>query len=105
MRGLGIAPDDPRRDAKLRALERRAVGEEMAARTRQQFLVSIPDGFRGRVKVGPEGVPYAVVTDGERFGLVPATRELRALDGKAVVVARDAQGRLRIRAPDRDWDR
>ena len=85
--------------------ERRAVGEGMAARTRQQFLAKTPDGFRGRLQAGPEGAPYAVVTDGGRFVLVPASRTVRALDGKAVVVSRDAQGRLTIGAPDRDRDR
>ena len=64
LRALGIAPDDPRRDAKLREVERQAVGEGMAARTRQAFLARTPDGFRGRVQVGPAGAPYAVVSDG-----------------------------------------
>jgi type IV secretory pathway VirD2 relaxase len=105
LRALGIAPDDPRKDSKLRGLEREAVGEEMAARTRQQFLAKTPDRFRGRLQAGPEGAPYAVVTDGARFVVVPAAREDRALAGKAVVVSRDAHGRLAIRAVDRDRDR
>jgi hypothetical protein len=105
LRALGIAPDDPRKDAKLRGLEREAVGEEMAARTRQQFLAKTPDRFRGRLQPGPEGAPYAVVTDGARFVVVPAAREVGALAGKPVVVSRDAQGRLAIRAVDRDRDR
>jgi type IV secretory pathway VirD2 relaxase len=105
LRALGIAPDDPRRDAKPREIERRAVGEGIAARTRQQFLAKTPDRFGGRLQAGPEGAPYAVVTDGARFVLVPASRNLRAFEGKAVVVSRDAQGRLAIGAPDRDRDR
>jgi hypothetical protein len=105
LRALGIAPEDPQRDRKLRKLEREAVGSGMAARTRQQFLAKTPDRFRGRLQVGPEGEPYAVVSDGARFVLVPASREVRALAGKAVVVSRNAQGRLAIRAADRDRDR
>jgi type IV secretory pathway VirD2 relaxase len=105
LRALGIAHDDPRKDAKLRALERRAVGEGMAARTGQQFLDKTPDRFGGRLQAGAEGMPYAVVSDGARFVLVPVSREVRASIGKAVVVSRDAQGRLTIRAPDRDRDR
>jgi hypothetical protein len=105
LRALGMAPDDPRRDAKLAELEREAVGEGMAARTRQQFLTKTPDRFRGRLQAGPEGAPYAVVTDGARFMLVPASREVRALAGKGVVVSCDAQGRLTIRVHDRDRDR
>ncbi len=77
----------------------------MAARTRQQFLAKTPDRFGGRLQAGPDGAPYAVVTDGARFVLVPASRNLRAFEGKAVMVSRDAQGRLAIGAPDRDRDR
>jgi type IV secretory pathway VirD2 relaxase len=105
LRAFGIAPDDPRRDGKLREMERRAIGEAVAARTRQEFLAKTPERFRGKVREGPEGVPYAVVTDGLQFILVPASRQLRALAGKAVDVGRDAQGRLSIRAIDRDLGR
>ena len=105
LRALSIAPDDPRRDAKLREIERRAVGEGLAARPRQQFLAKTPDRFGGRLQAGPEGAPYAVVTDGARFVLVPASRNLRAFEGKTVMVSRDAQGRLAIGASDRDRDR
>ena len=105
LRALGIAPEDPRRDTKLREVERQAVGEGMAARTRQAFLAKTPDGFRGRVQVGPAGAPYAVVSDGARFVLVPASQEIRGLAGKTIAIARDGHGRLTIRAPDRDRDR
>jgi type IV secretory pathway VirD2 relaxase len=105
LRALGIDREDPRRDAKLREVERRAVGEGMAARTRQEFLAKTPDRFRGRLQAGPEGGGYAVVTDGTRFVVVPASRELRTLVGSTVAVVRDAEGRLTIRAFDRDRDR
>jgi len=105
LRAFGIAPEDPRRDAKLREVERRAVGEGMASRTRQEFLAKTPDRFRGQLRVGPEGAPYAIVSDGARFVLVPASQELRLLTGKTVVVARDGHGHLTIRAPDRDRNR
>jgi hypothetical protein len=77
----------------------------MAARTGQEFIAKTPERFRGNVRAGPEGVPYAVVTDGLQFILVPASRDLRALAGKAVEVLRDPQGRLSIRAIDRDLGR
>ena len=105
LRAFGMAPDDPHRDGKLREMERRAVGEEMAARTGQQFVATTPERFRGKVRAGSEGVPYAVVTDGLRFILVPASRDLRSLAGKAVEVLRDPQGRLSVRAIDRDLGR
>jgi len=77
----------------------------MAARTGQQFVATTPERFRGKVRAGSEGVPYAVVTDGLRFILVPASRDLRSLAGKAVEVLRDPQGRLSVRAIDRDLGR
>jgi hypothetical protein len=105
LRALGIAPGDPRMKAKLQEMERSAVGEQMAARTRQQFLDKTPDRFQGRLQAGPEGVPYVAVSDGARFVIVPASRELRELGGKTVVVSRDAHGRLKVQAPDRDRGR
>jgi hypothetical protein len=105
LRGLGTAIDDPQRDAKLKELERGTVGEGMAARAGQQFLPKAPDRFRGRLQMGPEGAPYAVVSDGTRFVLLPATRELRALSGKDVVVSGDAHGRLLVRGLDRGLER
>jgi hypothetical protein len=105
LRSFGIAPEDPHRDGKLREMERRAIGEGMAARTGLEFVAKTPERFRGKVRAGPEGVPYAVVTDGLQFILVPASKELHALAGKAVTVARDPQGRLSVRAIDRDLGR
>jgi len=105
LRGLGIAPDDPRKNAKLREIERLAVGERMATQTGQQFLAKTPERFRGRVQAGPEAALYLVVTDGSRFVLVPSSLELRALATKTIALSRDAQGRLTIRADDRDRGR
>jgi hypothetical protein len=82
-------------------LERRAVGERMAARTGRVFLADVPDGFRGRLEVGPEGSPFAVISDGSRFVLVGASPELRGLAGRAVEVRREHEGRLGVRALDR----
>jgi type IV secretory pathway VirD2 relaxase len=105
LRTLGIESGDTRKDAKLGELERMAVGEAMAARTGQHFLAKTPDRFSGKLRAGPEGQPYAVVTDGLRFVLVPASREMRALAGKEVELGRDSQGRLMVRAIDRDLGR
>ncbi len=106
LRRLGVQPDDPSRSAKLRELERRAVGGEMADRTRQAFLPTAPDGFRGCVQLGDAGAPgasYAVVSDGQRFILLRATAALRASHGKTVTVTHDVRGRLLVRPePDKD---
>jgi type IV secretory pathway VirD2 relaxase len=105
LRALGIAPEDPRRDAKLREVEKQTVGEGMAARIGQQFLAKTPDRFRGRLQVGPERAAYAVVSDGARFVLVPASREHDAWSGKSVQVTRDANGRLSVHGLDRGRER
>ncbi len=106
MRRLGIGPDDPDRIAKLRELERRGLGVEIAARSSLTFLARVPEGFRGRIQPAERAGPpstYAVVSDGERFVVLRATPALRALQGKSVAVARDAKGRLVVR-PDPDQD-
>jgi len=50
----------------------------MAARTRQESLAKAPDRLRGRLQAGPEGAPYAMVTDGARFVLVAGSRNVFA---------------------------
>jgi hypothetical protein len=106
LRRLGVQPDDPNRSGKLRELERRGVGREIATRSGQAFVPSIADPFRGRVQLGDEGSPgasYALVSDGQRFVVLRATVALRALQGKMVTVTRDAQGRLLVRpGPGKD---
>ncbi len=109
LRRLGIGPDDPDRTAKLRELERRTLGAEIAARSGLTFLARVPEGFRGRIqpaeRAGPPGA-YAVVSDGERFVVLRSTPALRALQGQSVAVARDAKGRLVVRpGPDHDIGR
>ena len=109
LRRLGIGRDDPDRVAKLRALERRELGAEIAARSGLTFLARVPEGFQGRIQPaegrGPPGA-YAVVSDGERFVVLRSTPALRALQGQSVAVARDAKGRLVVRpSPDHDIGR
>ena len=109
LRRLGIEPDDPARAAKLRELERRNVGAEIAARSGLTFLARVPEGFRGEILpahgTGPPGA-YAVVSDGARFVLLRATPALRALEGQFVAVTRDAKERLVVRpGPDRGLER
>jgi pimeloyl-ACP methyl ester carboxylesterase len=105
LRTLGVAADETGDGIRLHELERRAVGERMAGRTGQQFLAETPDRFRGRLLVGPEGVPYAVVTDGARFVVVPTSHDAGRFANKAVVVGRDVQGRLTIQAVEKDLGR
>jgi type IV secretory pathway VirD2 relaxase len=109
LRDVGIAAEDPHRVAKLRELERRTVGEGIATQTGRQFLAATPERFRGRVEIGRDDAPYAVVIDGTRFVVVPASRELRAFAGKEVVLPLDAPASIlrstRDRGPDRGRDR
>ena len=102
LRELGIAPDDPDRDAKIRDLEGRTVGREIARQSGQEFLESAPARFRGRLQAGPEGSPYHVVTDGERFVLVPDVHEVRSRTGQLVDVVRDGSGRSLLAEPVAD---
>jgi hypothetical protein len=106
LRRLGVEPDDANRPAKLREIERRALGGEIAARSRQTFLPTAPDAFRGCVQpgdAGSAGGSYAVVSDGQRFVVLRAPPALPAAHGKTVTVTRDAKGRLLVR-PDPDKD-
>ncbi len=109
LRRLGIGPDDPDRVAKLRDLERRALGAEIAGRSGLTFLARVPEDFRGRIQPAERAGPpsaYAVVSDGERFVVLRSTPALRALQGQSVAVARDTKGRLVVRPdPDKDLGR
>ncbi len=83
----------------------RAAGEKIARQTRMTFLEALPERFTGRVREGPAGSPYCVVSSGTRFVLVPATSEVLALRGRTVEVGRDAQGRfVGLRPRERDHD-
>jgi type IV secretory pathway VirD2 relaxase len=102
LRRLGVEPDDQNRSTKLHEIERLQLGDRIAARSRQAFVPTAPDAFRGRVQLGDAGSPgasYAVVSDGERFVVLRATAALRAAHGKTVMVTRDPKGRLLVR-PD-----
>jgi hypothetical protein len=103
---LGIRADDPHRLAKLRELEERAVGKGIERETGWTWVQPSPSGFRGRVHPISQGdVPYLAVSDGQRFVLVPATREARACVGRSVDVSRDASGRAVVDSPAREVDR
>jgi type IV secretory pathway VirD2 relaxase len=108
LRRLGIDPNERDRERKLHELERRAVGERFAASTKQHLVTDMPDRFRGNVRITertPAGVSYAIISDGSRFVVTQASRELQSLDGKQVAVSRDARGQLQFTAPDRDRGR
>jgi hypothetical protein len=108
MRKLGIRPDDPDRSVKLRNLEHHCVARQFAARSGQVHLLSVPDGFRGRLQItdslAPAEAPgYAVVSDGSRFVVVRASTVERASDGRTVTVTRDGKGRAVVqRSRDKD---
>jgi type IV secretory pathway VirD2 relaxase len=100
LRHLGIRPEDPDRIARLREVERRAVGKEIAAQCGQVFVPDSRDGFRGRVRVANapgDGRAYAIVSDGSRFVVLHATASLRLAQGKQITIGRDAKGRVLVR--------
>jgi type IV secretory pathway VirD2 relaxase len=108
LRTLGIDPADPRCVAKLREVERCALGESMASLAGLAFVSETPAAFQGRVELsdrGADGSSYAVVTDGTRFIVVRADADLRARNGQAVVLQRGHDGKLHARDPDKDRDR
>ena len=108
LRQLGVPEDHSRRLSSLRELERRFVGQELAASSGRAFVPSASDGMRGTVQVhvAPAGTSYAIVYDGTRFAVMPATAALRDLEGKAVAISRYPDGRTVLRAsPDRDLGR
>jgi hypothetical protein len=103
LRGPGIDPADRTRLAKLFRLERDAVAEQFAKRSRQAFVDIPPSGFRGRAHelFAQGGNSYAIVSGGRSF-VVVRTTEARRWHGKAITVARDAKGTPVLReAPDR----
>ncbi|HXX69874.1 MAG TPA: DUF3363 domain-containing protein [Polyangiaceae bacterium] len=102
-----IHTDGPARAAAREDLARRAIGEQLARQTRETFLPTVPDGFRGRVSSEPSAAPYLTVSDGTRFVLVPVTPEAHdlALRGSTVHVVRDANGRVVGLRLDRDLGR
>jgi uncharacterized protein DUF3363 len=109
LRHIGITPDDPSRLAKLRELERQAASRDVAANLRQRFVPNTPNGFCECVlgtHASPTGTSDAIVSDGERFFLLKSTPHVRALQSKAVILSRDANGRLVARTrPDRGLER
>jgi type IV secretory pathway VirD2 relaxase len=103
LRHIGIAHDDPNRLVKLRELERRSVGRDIATTLRQRFVPDARAGFRGRVigtHASPTGTSFAVVSDGERFVLLKSTPSVRALQGKRVILSLHRNGRLVARGRD-----
>jgi type IV secretory pathway VirD2 relaxase len=108
LRRLGVDPADPRRDAMLRELERRAIAERVAARSGQSVLAELRAPFRGRVDVserGADGTAYAVVSDGARVVVVQATPALWRANGRSAMVSKDPDGTWRVRSLDKDRDR
>ncbi len=68
----------------------------------------MPATFQGRVQLserGADGTPYAVVTDGTRFVVVQAGRDLRSRDGQAVAFDRARDNQWHARGPDKGLDR
>jgi len=89
---LGVSPGDPQLGAKLREIERRTVGSELAHRTGEAFLAETPDRFQGRA-VWASDVHLAIRDERRGFVLVEATDEARAFKGREVALHRSPGGR------------
>jgi hypothetical protein len=105
---LGLEPNDPQLPAKLREVERQALGGRFASSSGQIFVRDTPSSFQGRVQsveCGADGTSYAVVADGRRFVMVQADRDLRAREGNVITLRRGRDGRLHAHDTDKDRDR
>jgi type IV secretory pathway VirD2 relaxase len=99
LRTLGVRTDDPKRWARLREEERKAVGKEVADHTRRVFMPDAPIGFRGRLEPGGSTFPgsdYVIVSDGARFAVLHASVAARGSYGRNVVLERGAGGRILV---------
>jgi len=101
LRGIGIdVADRATLKARLVALEANALGTRLAAE-RGLVLTAHPIGLEGKVTLTPRlpsGRQYALVTDerSKRVWVLPASKQLRMLDGQHVEGGRAPDGRLAI---------
>jgi len=101
LRGIGIdVADRATLKARLVALEANALGTRLAAE-RGLFLTAHPIGLEGKLTLTPRlpsGRQYAIVTDerSKRLWVLPASKQLRLLDGQRVEGGRAPDGRLAI---------
>jgi hypothetical protein len=105
---LGLEPNDPQRQDKLLEVERQALGDRFASHSRQVFVRDTQSSFQGHVQSierGADGTSYAVVSDGQRFVMVQADRDLRAREGNLIALRRGRDGRLHAHDVDKDRDR
>ena len=100
---LEIAAARDERLSALRALERRDLGERLAKEQDRSYVAGLRkgDGFTGVAGKAielPSGQRYVQVMDDarKRFVLVPASKEVRGLEGRTVRVERDDEGRVRV---------
>ncbi len=108
LRRMGIDPTDDVGGVKLRELERRALEQRVADRLGLSVVTDPRSALRGRLDIserGADGTPYAVVNDGVRVRVVPATPEMWRRNGKTAVASMDKSGTWRVRSPDQDRDR
>lgn len=114
LKAMGVDALPPgRRVAALAAVEAKALGRRLAAERGMAFVESMV-AAEGAVSLSqrlPSGRQYAIVSDADskRLWVLPATRELRLLEGQRVQSQRTPQGRLVIsvagpgrRGPTRD---
>jgi type IV secretory pathway VirD2 relaxase len=114
VKAMGIpARDSGRRAARLAALEARDLGARLA-KDRGLAFVATPVGIAGMVEISPRlasGRRYAVIVDPEtrRLWVLPASKQVRALDRQRVEGSLSPGGRLSIsraepdrRPPSRD---
>jgi type IV secretory pathway VirD2 relaxase len=101
LRRIGIdVADRARLKARLVALEANVLGTRLAAE-RGLALTASPVGLGGKLTLAPRlplGRQYAIVTDerSKRLWVLPASKQLRLLDGQDVEGGRAPDGRLVI---------
>lgn len=96
LQSSGIDPASPRLHHDLRRFEFEALGRRFEGEGGPRFLSRPPPDFKGRVTVLerlPSGAQYAMVGDGVRFALVPASNLVRGLEGQTMSIGHLTPGR------------
>jgi type IV secretory pathway VirD2 relaxase len=98
LRDMGIAGAPAERGRALAALEARILGTRLASEHRLD-LVDPQGGMTGSLTVSeklPSGAQYAIIVDeaAKRLCVLPASKRLRLMDGRAVRLWRNTEGHV-----------
>lgn len=106
LRELGLDPQDSKLGWKLRELQRQRLEQSLAA-TSGARAVCPRDGFEGvaRVHRASNGETFLEVRSSSHFAVGPAPRQNQVIDGQAVRIRVEGQGKVRLESIERDRDR